>query len=80
LQILYSFALHYLFERFEFIKNINTPFGFAPSKRLKLIHGYDSFVDSNASDSSFEDYNTLPFVLSEELFIEFEQNIIVKKK
>lgn len=54
------------------MRNINTPFGFAPVKRLKLIHGYDSFVDSNTSDSSFEDYNTLPFVLSEDLFIEFE--------
>ena len=52
------------------------PFGFAPSKRLKLIHGYDSFVDSNESDCSIDDHNTLPFVLSEELFIEFEQNII----
>lgn len=57
--------------------NLNTPFGFAPSKRLKLIHGYDSFVDSQCSDegadaNSTEDYNTLPFVLSEELFIEFE--------
>lgn len=57
--------------------NLNTPFGFAPSKRLKLIHGYDSFVDSSCSEEgSTDDYNTLPFVLSEELFIEFEQNII----
>jgi hypothetical protein len=61
------------------VKNINTPFGFAPPKRLKLIHGYDSFVDSNASDSSFDENNTLPFVLSEDLFIEFEQTVVVKK-
>ena len=27
----------------EFFKNINTNFGFAPTKRLKLIHGYDTF-------------------------------------
>jgi len=33
----------------EFLKNISTPFGFAPSKRLKLIHGYDSFIESNTS-------------------------------
>jgi hypothetical protein len=56
---------------------LNTPFGFAPSKRLKLIHGYDSFVDASGSDISVEEYTTLPFVLSEELFIEFEQNVIV---
>jgi hypothetical protein len=55
----------------EFIKNINTPFGFAPQKRLKLIHGYESF-NEDMSESSFEEYNTLPFVLSEELFVEFE--------
>jgi hypothetical protein len=59
------------------VKNINTAFGFAPVKRLKLIHGYDSFVESNCSEASFEEFHTLPFVLSEELFIEFEQNIIV---
>jgi hypothetical protein len=65
----------------DFLDNLNTPFGFAPSKRLKLIHGYDSFVDSSCSEEgSTDDYNTLPFVLSEELFIEFEQNIIVTKK
>ena len=47
----------------ELITNLNTAFGFNPSKRLKLIHGYDSFI---------EDFSTLPFVLSEELFIDFE--------
>ncbi|EWS76043.1 IQ calmodulin-binding motif protein (macronuclear) [Tetrahymena thermophila SB210] len=72
----------YVTERYmdDFLDNLNTPFGFAPSKRLKLIHGYDSFVDSSCSDegnnNNMDDYNTLPFVLSEELFIEFEQNII----
>ncbi|KAL4475423.1 hypothetical protein ABPG72_022058 [Tetrahymena utriculariae] len=72
----------YVTERYmdDFLDNLNTPFGFAPSKRLKLIHGYDSFVDSSCSDegnnNNTDDYNTLPFVLSEELFIEFEQNII----
>lgn len=29
----------------EFLRNINTPFGFSPNKRLKLIHGYDSFIE-----------------------------------
>lgn len=61
----------------ELITNLNTAFGFNPSKRLKLIHGYDSFIDSYVSDSDIEDFSTLPFVLSEELFIDFEQNIIV---
>lgn len=70
------------------MEKLNTPFGFAPSKRLKLIHGYDSFVDSSSYEdesgnavathgAASDDYNTLPFVLSEDLFIEFEQNIIV---
>lgn len=71
------------------MEKLNTPFGFAPSKRLKLIHGYDSFVDSSSYEDESgsaatashgaapDDYNTLPFVLSEDLFIEFEQNIIV---
>ncbi|KAL4505248.1 hypothetical protein ABPG72_016315 [Tetrahymena utriculariae] len=59
----------------EFIDNINTPFGFSPQKRLKLIHGYDSFIEAT-SEQQLEEFSTLPFVLSEELFIEFEQNII----
>lgn len=59
----------------EFIKNLNVPFGFSQSKRLKLIHGYDSFVEQNKSEH-FDLYITLPFVLSEDLFIEFEQNVI----
>jgi len=47
-----------------------------------LIHGYDSFADSSLSENASGlgegiDGPTLPFVLSEELFIEFEQNIIV---
>ncbi|EGR29043.1 IQ calmodulin-binding motif family protein, putative [Ichthyophthirius multifiliis] len=61
-----------------FINNLNNPFGFAPYKRLKLIHGYDSFIENSTLDEN-EDYITLPFVLSEDLFIEFEQNIIVKQ-
>ena len=60
----------------EFIANINTSFGFTPAKRLKLIHGYDSYIDPIASSQSLEEFTTLPFVLSEDLFIEFEQNII----
>lgn len=31
------------------------------------------------SESSIDEFSTLPFVLSEELFIEFEQNIIVTR-
>lgn len=65
---------HYLS---ELVDHLNTPFGFAPSKRLKLIHGYDSFVDISSSHDNNDfheedEYNTLPFVLSEDLFIEFE--------
>ena len=49
---------------------------------MKLIHGYDSVIDNNYNNSNNEEnnlkeYNTLPFVLSEDLFIEFEQNIVV---
>lgn len=58
---------------------MNMPFGFSPLKRLKLIHGYDSFSDSSfSSEQPFEETSTLPFVLSEELFIRFEQDVIVK--
>ena len=60
----------------EILQNLNTPFGFEPKIRLKLIHGYDSFIDSNSDNSSSEDFSTLPFALSEELFIEFEQSVI----
>lgn len=34
-----------LYFKEELMRNLNTPFGFPPSKRLKLIHGYDSFVE-----------------------------------
>ncbi|EGR29693.1 IQ calmodulin-binding motif family protein, putative [Ichthyophthirius multifiliis] len=54
----------------EFLLNINTSFGFSPKKRLKLIHGYDTFTQQN------KELQNLPFVLSEELFIEFEQQYI----
>eukprot|EP00825_Cyclidium_porcatum_P046080 TRINITY_DN7161_c0_g1_i1.p1 TRINITY_DN7161_c0_g1~~TRINITY_DN7161_c0_g1_i1.p1 ORF type:complete len:316 (-),score=62.78 TRINITY_DN7161_c0_g1_i1:95-1042(-) len=70
---LYQYVFEYHLA--EFLKNVNTPFGFSQSKRLKLIHGYDSFVEQNKSEH-FDSYITLPFVLSEDLFIEFEQNII----
>jgi hypothetical protein len=26
---------------------MNISFGFSPTKRLKLIHGYDSFLENN---------------------------------
>lgn len=64
---------HYVIMNYrdEFLRNINIPFGFSPSKRLKLIHGYDSFVEMDKANTN-DDFVTLPFVLSEDLFIEFE--------
>lgn len=31
----------------ELITNLNTPFGFTPEKKLKLIHGYDDEEEEN---------------------------------
>lgn len=38
-----------------------------------MIHGYDSFIEGISTDSSFEDYGAVPFVMSEDIFIEFEE-------
>ncbi|KRX07982.1 Protein kinase-like domain [Pseudocohnilembus persalinus] len=76
LQCLIQFVIENNLE--EFLNNINIPFGFQPSKRLKLIHGYDNFIEeqNDEENEEEEEYTTLPFILSEDLFIKFEQSII----
>lgn len=31
----------------QIFKNINTPYGFTPVKRMRLIHGYDDYLNES---------------------------------
>lgn len=64
------------------INNLSVPYGFAPDKRLKLIHGYDEFMatstesihDTETYDHSYQTQPpNLAFVMDEGLFLQFEQ-------
>ncbi|EGR33848.1 IQ calmodulin-binding motif family protein, putative [Ichthyophthirius multifiliis] len=55
----------------EIIQNLNTFFGFFPQQRLRLIHGYDQL-----NSEFYQNYANLPFVLNEDIFIDFEYDII----
>jgi hypothetical protein len=45
--MIFFLFIYFFIENYKekFIKNINTPFGFSAKKRLKLIHGYDNFIE-----------------------------------
>ena len=34
--------------REQIYNNINTPYGFTPVKRMRLIHGYDDFLNESS--------------------------------
>lgn len=34
------------------LRNINTPYGFPPLKRMRLIHGYDDGANESNNDGS----------------------------
>ena len=54
---------------------LNIPFGFSPFKRLQLIHGYECALEA---ESNYKDeFETIPYILSEDVFMEFEEKFIV---
>ncbi|CAD8114659.1 unnamed protein product [Paramecium sonneborni] len=50
----------------EISRNINSPYGFQPQKRLQFIHGY-----MESDESQYNQF--LRYVLNEEYFLEYEQ-------
>ncbi|CAD8140169.1 unnamed protein product [Paramecium octaurelia] len=57
------------------IENLNTPFGFTPKQRLKLIHGNEGYDIDNDNDHK-EFQTSIAFPIDEAIFVEYENKRI----